>query len=240
MLIFLKLVIAHLITDFFLQPKSWIDSKRKHTWKSKFLYVHIFLTGAIAWLVLWDWKAWSIVLFITVTHYVIDVGKLAFGKDNLPSFLLDQILHFAVLAVAAIYYTSELNELTNFFNEYLHSDNLTILAGYLLIIRPTGFLVGKATRKWQMELTDDKSRLDSLQDAGIWIGIMERILVLTFVVFDHFSSIGFLIAAKSILRFSDKNETNPRKQTEYVLIGTLLSFSIAILTGLVIKWLIAM
>ena len=42
---------------------------------------------------------------------------------------------------------------------------------------------------------------------------------------------GFIIAAKSLLRFK---ETDTAK-TEYVLVGTLLSFGIATLFGLIVK-----
>lgn len=46
----------------------------------------------------------------------------------------------------------------------------------------------------------------------------------------HYEALGLLIAAKSIIRFSDK-ETS---RTEYVLAGTLLSIFIAVVTGLVV------
>ncbi|MEZ5059668.1 MAG: hypothetical protein R2879_21765 [Saprospiraceae bacterium] len=92
-----------------------------------------------------------------------------------------------------------------------------------------------ATKKWRLELEpESESKRDSLAEAGIWIGRLERVLVLTFVLLDQFEAIGFLIAAKSILRFSDKSSNEPRKQTEYVLIGTLISFSIALFSGLII------
>ena len=46
---------------------------------------------------------------------------------------------------------------------------------------------------------------------------------------------GLLIAAKSVFRFNDLKESNNRKWTEYILIGTLLSFGLAILTGLLVR-----
>jgi hypothetical protein len=44
-----------------------------------------------------------------------------------------------------------------------------------------------------------------------------------------------MIAAKSVFRFSDLAKARQRKLTEYVLIGTLLSFGFAILTGILVK-----
>ena len=72
----------------------------------------------------------------------------------------------------------------------------------------------------------------SLAEAGKWIGVFERILVLTFVIYNHFEGIGFLIAAKSILRFNDIKGDNTRKEAEYVLIGTLMSFASSIVIGI--------
>ncbi|MCV6628749.1 MAG: hypothetical protein OIF50_02705 [Flavobacteriaceae bacterium] len=65
-------------------------------------------------------------------------------------------------------------------------------------------------------------------NAGRLIGVLERILVTTFVISNQFAAVGFLIAAKSILRFQD-HET---LKTEYVLIGTMLSFGTAIILAL--------
>src|SRR5690606_22226270 len=55
-----------------------------------------------------------------------------------------------------------------------------------------------------------------LASAGKWIGICERILILTFVLMGQYAAIGFLMTAKSILRFSEK-EANTQLKTEYVL-----------------------
>ena len=45
-------------------------------------------------------------------------------------------------------------------------------------------------------------------------------------------AVGFLLAAKSVFRFGDLKDDKDRMRTEYVLIGTLLSFGIAIGIGL--------
>ncbi|HEY2727429.1 MAG TPA: DUF3307 domain-containing protein, partial [Parafilimonas sp.] len=78
----------------------------------------------------------------------------------------------------------------------------------------------------------------SLSEAGKWIGVFERILVLTFVIVNHFEGIGFLIAAKSILRFNDIKADTMRKEAEYVLIGTLMSFASSIVVGILVNLLL--
>jgi len=62
--------------------------------------------------------------------------------------------------------------------------------------------------------------------------MLERLLVFVLIILEQWSAIGFLITAKSVLRFSDISKAKDRKLTEYILIGTLLSFGLAILVGL--------
>lgn len=234
--ILLRLLIAHIITDFFIQPDIWVADKQQNKWKSKFLYYHILLTGLVAWLLLWDWDLWYIALFIAITHLLIDLYKLICCTDNLVSYIFDQLYHLLILGISAIYLTDSIEIISKSIDN-LFSDTkwLAIISGYLAVTTPVGYMVGKATQKWRDELTASIQERDSLKNVGIWIGILERVLVVTFVLLSQFQAIGFLIAAKSILRFSDKSEDNPRKQTEYVLIGTLISFTIALFTGLLIK-----
>ena len=66
--------------------------------------------------------------------------------------------------------------------------------------------------------------------------MLERILLLTFIFAGYPEGIGFLLAAKSIFRFGDLQRTQELQQTEYVLIGTFLSFTIAIVIGYVAVW----
>ena len=47
----------------------------------------------------------------------------------------------------------------------------------------------------------------SLESAGKYIGMLERIFVLVFILTGHWEGIGFLIAAKSIFRFGDIKES---------------------------------
>ena len=100
-------------------------------------------------------------------------------------------------------------------------------------------MLGYATQRWRKDIEQILSvQHISLSEAGKWIGIFERILVLTFVINNHFEGIGFFIAAKSILRFNDIKGDNMRKETEYVLIGTLMSFASSIIVGTITNLLI--
>ncbi len=71
-----------------------------------------------------------------------------------------------------------------------------------------------------------------MKNAGALIGLLERLLTIMFVILGEYGAIGFIIAAKSILRFKDTDTA----KTEYVLAGTFLSFGIAIACGLLAKY----
>jgi len=74
----------------------------------------------------------------------------------------------------------------------------------------------------------------SLESAGKLIGMLERVLVFVFIYMGRWEGVGFLLAAKSVFRFGDLKDAHSMKLTEYVLIGTLLSFGIAIVTGIIL------
>ncbi|MDR5590169.1 DUF3307 domain-containing protein [Christiangramia sp. SM2212] len=234
-LILLQLLLAHIITDFVIQPTGWVKHKRRNKGKSAYLYIHAAIAGLLTLIILAKLEWWYIAVFIAVTHFFIDLWKLQFKNDDLKMFVSDQLLHLLMILIAWLFLISGFDRIIPFLKNVIHSEVvLAYLIGFLIIMFPTGFLIGKATKRWQNEVEDDLKK-NSLDAAGRYIGIFERVLVLTFILTGNFSAIGFLIAAKSILRFSDKSETGARKQTEYVLIGTLMSFTITILVGFLIR-----
>ena len=249
--ILVRLLIAHCITDFLLQPNRWIADKRRRIWKSKYLWYHGLLTGALAWLFVPNLNLWWAILLIIITHTIIDGWKLNAEKklgSRLSLFLIDQIIHVVIILILWLWMIKGWEKMLLFTQVYLPNYRILLkVLGYLLMIGPVGYIIQFLTRKWLFELDPD----DSLREAGKWIGILERVLTITFIYISQFSAIGFLIAAKSILRVIDKPDKpsgeptlikpfSSRKRTEYVLIGTFLSFTIAILTGLVINWLLSL
>ncbi|MCD6422561.1 MAG: hypothetical protein J7L42_00375 [Elusimicrobia bacterium] len=74
-----------------------------------------------------------------------------------------------------------------------------------------------------------------IKHAGMIIGIFERFLILTFVLLNQYMAMGLIFTAKSIARFEDLKK---REFSEYYLVGTLASFSFAVVCGLILKWLL--
>jgi len=233
-LILLQLFLAHVLVDFVFQSKALVRHKKTYKTRSWFLYVHVFLAGLFTYLILRDWSEWLAPLIIIITHYFIDLWKLYQPKDSLKIFLIDQALHVLVLILVWLYLIEGFNGvLPNLALLFSSTAFIAILTGYLLVIFPVGFIIGRATERWQEEINEEESS-NSLKKAGRYIGIFERVLVLTLILVNQFAAIGFLIGAKSILRFTDTKDGG-RKQTEYVLIGTLMSFALSILVGLAVK-----
>src|SRR5690606_41497419 len=108
--------------------------------------------------------------------------------------------------------------------------------GAVFLTTPLSILISTLLSAWTpVAMEHGKVQTDSLVNAEKYIGILERLLVFTFIVVNHWEGVGFMIAAKSVFRFSDLAEAKQRKLTEYVLVGTLLSFGIAVLTGVLVK-----
>ena len=230
MLIFTKLLLAHLIGDFLLQPTRWVVHKEANKIKSKYLYLHVLLHFALTMILLWDLQYWKIALIIAISHYFIDLCKLyvtPFFKLKSIPFFIDQLLHLTVLFIAA-YRGEWLERITIFFQGL----DWSLVTAIVFVTFPASIIMGKL-----LEAMGDKIEIDhkSLPNAGKYIGIIERLFVLMFIILGRWEAIGLLIGAKSVFRFNDLKESNNRKLTEYILIGTLLSFGLAIITGIVYR-----
>lgn len=227
-MLFTKLFLAHLLGDFLFQPTRWVIHKEANKITSKYLYLHIVVHFVVSMVLLWDLSYWKLVLIIMASHYFIDLGKLyvtPFFKNKSIPFFIDQLLHLVVLYACA--YHENIMEHTIFLIENIDWPLVTAL---VFVSFPTAIIMGKL-----MEGMSQKIELDhkSLPNAGKYIGIIERLFVLIFIILGRWDAIGLLIAAKSVFRFNDLKESNNRKLTEYILIGTLLSFGIAIGTGII-------
>ena len=226
------LLMAHVLTDFILQTSGMIRSKRSYGWRSIGLLAHALSAGFLALLLTWDWENWLVIGGITcLSHWLIDLIKVHIhSTHSLKAFLVDQLAHVAVIAALLFYLYPQLAVLF-----FLYQDSVIVMAVYLLglilIFRPAGFLVEHAVKRWS-DIAIDSG--ETLPEAGKLIGYLERLLIFLFMMLNQYAAIGFLIAAKSILRFRD--QPGQHRLTEYILLGTLLSFTTAIIISLAVKY----
>lgn len=231
MILFTKLFLAHIIGDFLLQPKRWVIQKEAKKSASGFLYLHILIHFLVIILLLWDIEYWKIALVIAISHYVIDLLKIymtpLFKNKSIP-FFIDQFLHIVVLYICA-YYSNLLEHTITLIQQI----DWPLLTAIVFVTYPAAIVM-----RILLEGMSNQINLDhkSLPNAGKYIGIIERLFVLIFIIMGRWEAIGLLITAKSVFRFNDLKESNSRKLTEYILIGTLLSFGIAILTGIIYNY----
>jgi hypothetical protein len=262
----LRLLIAHLLTDFLFQPKDWVKDKAVKKVKSLKLLLHIVITTSVAYVFSGYYDNWYIPVVIFFSHYGIDLIK-TYLKDNFKYFILDQFLH--ILIIVFIWLTVD-NNWANWIGHLsilaFEDDVLLITIAYLFATWPLGIIIGKGTQKWRNQIGKEQEKAQQkklfqttlegninkaeelvviqeeeqslgLANAGKWIGICERVLILTFVLMHQYTAIGFLMTAKSILRFSEK-ESNTQLKTEYVLVGTLVSFTSSAILGVLVSYLL--
>ncbi|RZJ51397.1 MAG: DUF3307 domain-containing protein [Flavobacterium sp.] len=232
MILFIKLLLAHLLGDFIWQPNSWVIDKEAKKHKSIYLYFHILLHGILAAILVWETEFIPYAILIAVTHGIIDLIKLNFQKSKNNKriwFIIDQIAHLLVLIGIVLLYQNK--PIIDF---WLNNEFWILITGLIFITKPTSIFIKTIISIWSPE-NDENYTDNSLASAGNYIGILERLFVFGFILTGHFEAIGFLLAAKSIFRFGDLKEAKDRKLTEYVLIGTLISFGTAIVTGLIVQ-----
>lgn len=228
-IILFRLIIAHLLSDFLLQTDKMVRNKK---WFSKEMLIHIgivyILTALFSFL--W-WQSAIIALF----HYLIDGTKISlkenekFKNKTTQLFILDQLAHISTIFIAWVLIFHNHKMVLNSINYNLNNlDKTIILLAYLLISYPLGYLIGLATTK----ISNPKNQEEKTDKNGLRIGIFERIIILTFVLLGQYEAIGFLITGKSLLRFGSKDEN---KKSEYVLLGTMMSYAITIVFGILLK-----
>jgi hypothetical protein len=232
-LLTVKLLIAHILGDFVLQPDHWVAGKKIHKHKSKYFYLHG-LVHLLALLVVleFDLTYWPYILIIVLSHLLIDLVKLNLnqGINDRILFGLDQLAHLVVIAL--VVYIN--NPYSINFKKIYSAEWLVFALAILFTTFVSAILMKIVLSRW--EVGEENPSEGSLKNAGKYIGMLERLFVLGFIVLNQWSAIGLLITAKSVFRFSDLNRAKDRKLTEYILIGTLMSFGLAILTALFYKY----
>jgi hypothetical protein len=99
-----------------------------------------------------------------------------------------------------------------------------VVGGFLLTI-PANWVVRQVLRLARQETTE------SLNRAGRWIGVLERLLIYVLVLIGAAAAAGLVVAAKAILRFPEISARPAAIDPEYVLIGSLASWLLAFAAG---------
>lgn len=248
-----NLLVAHIVGDFYLQWSMLCKNKVIKSIKGKALWAHALMIGGLSVLVTWDVHAWWLGLAVMISHLLIDwlksylqlkykiltkensANNLVAGENkrhDLWLFIIDQIAHLCMLFLLAKIWLIENNDWQQFawLQDFAtnHPLRLNIIAAMLLVLKPANVLILQILATCKVNAIDDNH---GNFHSGELIGWLERGLILLFVVMSQYEAIGFLVAAKSILRFS---ETSHDEKSEYVLTGTLLSLAISLCLGIAV------
>jgi hypothetical protein len=215
---FAALLFAHVIADFVLQTGYIAMNKRR----AGVLLLHSVLVLMTAQAALGRADAWELAV-LALVHGGADWAKARFGRPGLGPFLADQAVHLAtVFLLASLRPGLWSGGLWSGLGADWLPGLMALAAGAILATRAGGFAVGLLMQPWA---SADLPK--GLTNGGKLIGLLERGLIFLLVMVDQPAGIGFLVAAKSVLRF----ETTSKDQQagEYIIIGTLASFGWAIL-----------
>ena len=219
---FLALLLGHLMGDYLFQNLWMVENKRR----LPVLLLHVAIVTLSTLVVLGGGV--TVVLAIGAVHLAMDAVKTYLMPNKLWSYFTDQAVHIITIVVAAAYFPTLFADglwggAANLFRDYY------ILACGLIVCTLAG---GPAIGMYLSEYTHDEIE-PGLSRGGWAIGNLERSLIFLMVLTEQVAGIGFLIAAKSILRFDTASKD--QKNSEYVIIGTLASFAWALLAAFITK-----
>lgn len=242
--LFLALFCGHLLGDFVVQT-DWLARKKAED--KRFMILHVALVTLVSWLLLGNLAAWWLAAALFAVHLLIDALKLlldaklsASGQGGLASLALDQFLHLcSILALCHLSGATAASLPGNHWEALLGSDfrkGLVVLAGLAVTVPGIGVVL-----KFQMAdfaVLLDPSRRQGLPRGGKTIGMLERFLVFLFVLAGKPEGAGFVIAAKSVFRIGELTKKEDRDHAEYIMIGTLRSFTYALAAAFATGWLL--
>jgi hypothetical protein len=239
--LFLALCLAHLLGDFPFQPNSLWEQKKSRWWA---VIVHGSIHLGLVVLCLAAFASpvqvisWPIIMFSVLyvaVHLLIDVVKQRLFDDSMVVLSIDQALHFATIIGLTLCITKvDWQEMYSLLAPAESTRDLVLTGGvvYTLVVFASGYVIRYMTRSLVRSLPSAEGEpTEQLRNAGLYIGWLERLLIITAVVLRSPTLIGLILTGKSIARFPEMKEP---KFAEYFLIGTLLSVSIAFFGGLLL------
>ncbi len=217
------LALGHFLADFVLQTDAMVRDKAR----PRVLFSHVAVVAGTSWLALGLAFRPLLILMIAASHFCIDWLKQRYGNQTFAPFALDQGAHLAMIGIgAALFpgaYAAGLWSLDvpgplAFWLGRL-PQAMALATGLIAAVWASDY----AVRALMSGLTPPDP--SSLPKGGRLIGRLERAMILMLVIAGQTDAIGFLIAAKSLLRFNELARDADRLTSEYVIIGTLASFA---------------
>lgn len=236
---FAVILCAHVLADFVFQTDAMAAKKAGRDARAMALHIGtVWLTATVA-----VGQLHPAIFALALVHLAVDTAK-TFAPRGLAAFLADQAAHLVTLALVAAVVPGLWTG--GWWPALVPAPlaaglpaALAIVAGAIIATRAGGFVLDmlvatlpRATPKPSEAKAATVARFEpdpateGLPNAGRLIGLLERGLIFLLVLANQAAAVGFLIAAKSVLRFGSVKDD--RAASEYVIIGTLASFGWAL------------
>lgn len=246
---------GHFMGDFVFQSDRLVELKSAH---SKWLILHVLQVSLFTWIFLGNFSAWWIVGIIFLLHLSVDFSKIwitskldkkeekagnaqCFDGRNFNLFIADQVVHIIVLTILW-YFLNICIPVLSPDNKWAlllgiqYEKGILLLTGLAIGVSGVGVVLKYQMSEFAARLGDHAKQ--GLPRGGKTIGILERLLVFMFVLAGKPEGVGFVIAAKSVFRIGELTKQQDREHAEYIMIGTLKSFTYSLAIAFIIKWLL--
>lgn len=239
--IFVLFFLIHIIGDFYVQNKRTAGKKKE---KLNWVFVHCFLyllTSIVILSLAVQKEFIKYGMILSVTHALIDLVKYVYIRQSTKNgtifkertiFLTDQLLHMVFIIWTTYLAAVETGgmgwvPMAGKFFKVVEIEGGTLiswLAAMLLIGKPANILIVRLISIYRPEDSEKEKEKDN--QAGRFIGLVERIIILMLISLKQYAAIGLVLTAKSIARYD--RISNEKNFAEYYLLGTLISTAIVI------------
>lgn len=160
--------------------------------------------------------------------------ELKFDNTTLKfiSFIIDQILHIAIIIFVSLVFelNTNISQLLFTILSYKHSNDIILYIFLFVVIWDFASVFIK--KLFEFILSDHSSPNENDLRMGNLIGKLERIIVAILVLLNQYGAVGLVLTAKSIARFKQLEDKN---FAEKYLVGTLTSLSFALIAAIIVK-----
>ncbi|MRJ10957.1 DUF3307 domain-containing protein [Ornithobacterium rhinotracheale] len=220
----LSLFLLYLFTEFFIPPIFWSKNPLKQINATPKFLLHLGIVLILSIPIFYYFKNyWTTTLWVVGAFLLIDlVLFLMKQKSYFYRFLYSQITKMAIFTflLFPLFYKSVADE-------QIYRVAIVLLA-YLLSTSPASILISSFLDQKKLNSSDSSPS----NSWGKYIGVLERLLILTFIFLNEFPPIGFLIIAK-FLYVIFANSHRDKNQISREITGSLFSILIAILVGII-------
>lgn len=196
---------------------------------------------------LYDWNYGLGILIIWGWLYILFSCLICQKEQKLFLVFITSIVFWGVLFIIPwdIFSPSKISiEISSYYQRLLQvniqlrsldTQALLFILGLYFSMTELNALIRFTLNRYQVSPTDTNGQKNTDElNRGRIIGVLERGLIYSFVFMDNYEAVGYILAAKGIIRF--KTFTEDKDFSEYVLIGTLLSATTAFFSGKVFQF----